>query len=179
MIYYAISDPSTLDFDYLDSDLDHFSQRANIITYRDKSNKNYHLNAKIFIERARSYDFDMVLLHSDFRLAYSLQADGIHLTSTQFHDISSAKSLGLYVIISCHIVDEAIYAENLGADMITFSPIFLTPNKGKPLGVDAIAELKSIISIPIIALGGVMTKKQIDLCRLSGASGFASIRYFK
>ncbi|SFV60510.1 Thiamine monophosphate synthase [hydrothermal vent metagenome] len=179
MIYYAISDPSTLNFDNLNSDLKRFAKKADIITYRDKTNKNYHTYAEIFIERAKEYSFDKVLLHSDFRLAHRLKADGVHLTSSQSCDIGSAKSLELFVIISCHTIDEAVTAESLGADMVTFSPIFTTPNKGEPIGVEAITKLKSIISIPIIALGGVTTMKQIDACRLSGASGFASIRFFK
>ncbi len=178
MIYYAISDPSTLNFDDLDSDLDRFSQKATIITYRDKSNIDYPKNAKIFIERSREYNFDMILLHSDYVLADELKADGIHLASHQFADISSAKSLGLFVIISCHSVEEAIVAEEFGADMITYSPIFATVNKGDPIGVESIAKLQKMVSIPIIALGGILTQDQVDACELSGASGFASIRFF-
>jgi thiamine-phosphate pyrophosphorylase len=100
------------------------------------------------------------------------------LTSNQTTDIKDAKSLGLFVVISCHTVDDAKRAEFLGADMITYSPIFDTPNKGKPLGVDAISRLREEIDIPIIALGGIIEQKEIDAVMSRGASGFASIRYF-
>jgi len=178
MIYYAISDPQTLNFEDLDSDLYRFAKKATILVYRDKSNTNYQKNAKLFIKRSMKYNFDKRLLHSDYLLADILGADGVHLTSLQFGDITHAKSLGLYVVISCHTPDEALIAEKMGADMVTYSPIFDTPNKGKPIGVESISKLKSIISIPIIALGGVITQEQIDSCISNGASGFASIRYF-
>ena len=38
MISYAITDPSTLDFNHLERDLQRFSQKAAMIVYRDKSN---------------------------------------------------------------------------------------------------------------------------------------------
>jgi len=178
MIYYAISDPTTLDLSNLDRELERFSQKATMLVYRDKDNKNYPKYAKLFIEISKRYTFDKVLLHSDYRLAHSLKADGIHLRSNQFGDIRDAKSLGLFVIISCHTIDEAKEAELLGADMITYSPIFDTPNKGKPLGIDAIEVLSGIVSIPIIALGGIIQQNDIDSVMSSGAAGFASIRYF-
>jgi len=178
MIYYAISDPTTLDLSRVDRDIERFSQRATMLVYRDKKNKNYSKYAKLFIETSRRYAFDKVLLHSDYRLAHTLKADGIHLTSNQTIDIKDAKSLGLFVVISCHTIDDAKRAEFLGADMITYSPIFDTPNKGKPLGVDAISRLRDEIDIPIIALGGIIEQKEIDAVMSRGASGFASIRYF-
>jgi len=82
-------------------------------------------------------------------------------------------------VISCHTITEAKKAEELGADMITYSPMFASPNKGKPLGLAALKELKGIISLPIIALGGILTEVEIDACQRAGASGFASIRYFQ
>jgi thiamine-phosphate pyrophosphorylase len=35
------------------------------------------------------------------------------------------------------------------------------------------------VKIPVIALGGILTQEQIASCEEVGASGFASIRYFK
>jgi len=62
--------------------------------------------------------------------------------------------------------------------MISFSPIFKTPNKGEPKGVTVLQELVSLVSIPVIALGGIVNPKQVALCEESGAKGFAAIRYF-
>lgn len=178
MIAYAITDPMTLDFARLSSDLKRFSQKTDIIVYRDKTNDNYSSNAKKFIIEAKKYNFDKVLLHSDVDLACLFKADGVHLTSKQFNSLEKAKFFGLFTVISTHTLTEVKEAEKLGADMITFSPIFETPNKGEPKGLDVLKEIVSRTTIPIIALGGIVTNEQIEGCKKSGAKGFASIRYF-
>lgn len=178
MIAYAITDPSTLNFQTLDTDLKRFVSKADMIVYRDKSTDNYAVNAEQFIQEAKKYSFQKILLHTDYNLAHILKADGVHLKSTQFEDIKKAKALGLWVVISTHTFDEALEAQALGADMISFSPIFKTPNKGEPKGVKVLEELVSLVSIPVIALGGIVNPKQVALCEESGAKGFAAIRYF-
>ncbi len=178
MIAYAITDPSTLNFQTLFSDLRRFSKQADIIVYRDKSHVAYASNAKEFVEEAKKLPFSKILLHSDYTLAHELKAEGIHLKSTQFDDIEKAKELELFVVISTHTIKEAKKAEKLGADMITFSPIFFTPNKGEPKGVEELQNLVSVVTIPVVALGGIVGQEQIDLCEGAGAEGFASIRYF-
>jgi thiamine-phosphate pyrophosphorylase len=169
MIAYAITNSPTLDFK---------TKIADMVVYRDKLTSNYNDNAKLFLLKSKKLSFDKILLHSNVTLAYKLKADGIHLTSGQFDEIKYAKDLGLFVVISTHTKKEATKAEELGADMITFSPIFTTPNKGEPKGVERLKELVLELSIPVLALGGILTSKQIELCKDSGAEGFASIRYF-
>jgi len=177
MIAYAITDPSTLDFTTLQDNLTTISAHANMIVYRDKHTINYAQNAKIFLLYAKN--FDKVFLHTDYLLAAKLGADGVHLKSTQFTDIKKAKDLGLFVVVSTHTEEEAKQAELLGADMITLSPIFDTPNKGKPIGLSLLELVVSRLKIPVIALGGILSEEQINACIKSGAKGFASIRYFK
>ena len=178
MIAYAITDPSTLNFHTLERDIERFSKKADMIVYRDKFTKIYKSNAKEFIEETKKYNFSKVLLHTYYELAHELGANGVHLNSTQFSEIEKAKSLGLFVIISTHTKQEALKAQNLGADMVTYSPIFATPNKGEPKGVEELQKLTSLLDIPVIALGGIVGQEQIDLCEKSGAKGVASIRYF-
>ena len=176
MIAYAITDPSTLDFNTLETDLTYFATCATMIVYRDTQTKNYEKNAKFFLKYAKG--FDKVLLHTDYALAAKLDADGVHLKSTQHEAISKAKELNLFVVVSTHTLAEAKEVELLGADMITFSPIFDSPNKGKALGVEYLQDIVSLVSIPVIALGGILTQKQVSSCEGVGAKGFASIRYF-
>jgi len=178
MIAYAITDPTTLNFDNLSSDLKRFAKKANMIVYRDKESTNYSSNAKAFIIEAKKHKFDKILTHGDIDIACLLKADGVHLSSSQFDIIEKAKFFGLFTVVSTHTLAEVKEAEKLGADMITFSPIFETPNKGKPKGLDVLKEIVSRATIPIIALGGILADEQIEECKESGAKGFASIRYF-
>lgn len=176
MICYAITDPTTLDLNSLEVELNRFLQKATMIVYRDKHNTHYARDAKLFIKYAKG--FEKVLIHGDYLLADALGADGVHLASTQFEEIAKAKECGLYVVISTHTLAEAKLAQTSGADMITYGPVFDTPNKGKALGLKALEDLLRHVDIPVLALGGILTQEQIQACERSGASGFASIRYF-
>lgn len=178
MIAYAITDPSTLSFDRLQNDMQRFAAAADMIVYRDKANPDYASDAERFLRAANQYPFRKILLHGTVSLAVKLGAEGVHLSGSQIEETAEAKAKGLFVIVSTHTFDEAKKAEELGADMVTFSPIFSTPGKGEAKGLGVLNKLKGIISLPIIALGGILTKEQIDACQVHGASGFASIRYF-
>lgn len=177
MIAYAITDSSTLDFNTLEDDLKRFSTHASMIVYRDKHAEDYTQRAALFLAHAKG--FKKVLFHTDYVLAAKLGADGVHLKSTQFNEIKKAKALGLFVVVSTHTIEEAKKVESLGADMLTFSPIFDTPNKGKAIGLECLEALVSAVAIPVIALGGILTQEQISSCIDVGADGFASIRYFE
>ncbi|MDD2266368.1 thiamine phosphate synthase [Sulfuricurvum sp.] len=148
------------------------------ILLRDKQTSDYPNLAQTFVEVCRNHHVPNVLLHGDYILANALKADGVHLTSAQSDLIINAKALGLYVIISTHTYEEALKAQDLGADAITYSPIFASPNKGEPKGLEDLKEIVDKISIPIFALGGITTDEQINAVEKCGVFGFASIRYF-
>jgi thiamine-phosphate pyrophosphorylase len=179
---YLITDPSFYgsNADSLKASLNSvFSETLpDFALFRDKQPQCYDELAKVFIDVSRKYSMLKVLLHGDYKLANALKADGVHLTSTQFDIIPAAKTLGLYVIISTHTHEEAFRAQELGADAITYSPIFASPNKGEPKGLEDLKEIVDKIEIPIFALGGITTQEQINAVQECGAYGFASIRYF-
>ncbi len=176
MISYAITDPSTLDFNHLERDLKRFSQKASMIVYRDKSNGSKY--GADFVKAAKVFGFEKVLIHGDSVLANTAGADGVHLSSLQLDEIPDAKARNLFVVVSTHTIEELKKAEALGADMATFSPVFATPNKGVPVGLEVLRYVTSQVNIPVLALGGILTEEQIRACESSGARGFASIRYF-
>ena len=146
--------------------------------YRDKNNPKYTDMAEQFLEVCSQFDNTKALLHGDVELAAGLNAYGVHLTSQQFDEIEKAKSLGLFTIISCHSEKEILEAQKRGADAVTYSPIFSTPDKGEPKGLEDLNERVAKISFPIIALGGITTLEQVKAVEKSGCYGFASIRYF-
>ena len=143
------------------------------VCLRDKSNKDYIKLAEAFLGLDGSHKS---LLHGDVDLAISLGAYGVHLTSLQFGEIEKAKKAGLYVIASTHSYEEALIAR--GADAITYSPIFNSPNKGEPKGLADLKEITGKIETNIFALGGITSKEQIKQVETCGVYGFASIRYF-
>ena len=146
--------------------------------YRDKSNSNYNIQAAHFVEVCVQFQNIKSFMHRDADLAKELNAVGVHLTSTQFDKIEYAKSLGLEVIISTHTHEEVLKAQVLGADAVTYSPIFSSPGKGEPKGISDLKELLNNCKIKVFALGGIVEEKQVSEIEKTGAYGFASIRYF-
>ncbi len=148
------------------------------ICLRDKITSDYASLSKAvanaFLQDAKT----KLYLHTDFRLAHALGCHGVHLPSTALHVIEKAKALGLEVIVSTHTLEEIEEAEKRGADAITFSPIFATPNKGKPLGLEKLKEINDRIHIKCFALGGIINTDQVNACEDVGVYGFASIRFF-
>lgn len=148
------------------------------VLYRDKENPNYKTDAKEFVNICKKYNGVKCFLHRDANLAKNLNADGVHLTSTQFGTIVYAKSLDLEVIVSTHTKAEVLDAQNKGANGVTYSPIFHSPHKGEPKGVKDLKELVAMCDIKVFALGGIISKEQIGEIEKTKCYGFASIRYF-
>ncbi|MBN2870482.1 MAG: thiamine phosphate synthase [Campylobacterales bacterium] len=154
------------------------SHKVDFALFRDKSTPIYPDLARTFVSVCRRYGVGKVMLHGEPLTAYRLKADGVHLGSHQHLMIEEAKSLGLYVIISTHTRLEALVAQEAGADAITYSPIFDSPGKGEPKGLEDLKEIVDTINVPIFALGGIISDEQIYAVTAAGAYGFASIRYF-
>lgn len=111
-----------------------------------------------------------ILLNSRADVARATGADGVHLPSRA----PSQTLPGLFVGRSCHTLDE-IKATN--ADLITFGPVFESPGKAPPVGLDALRTACSL-GKPVFALGGV-NWDNAALCMHAGAQGIAGIRLFQ
>lgn len=175
MIKYAISDPKF--YSNLDYAFNNFIRlkEANMLLFRDKSSNNYNSIAQKFIKfRSNNRKF---LLQNDIDLACKLDFDGIHFSSNFIHLLKDTPS-NLIKIASTHNIKEIELSNQYGADFITFSPIFATPNKGEPKGLEALKEAVKISKAKVIALGGIMSAEQICAVMKCGVAGFASIRYF-
>ena len=146
--------------------------------YRDKSNPDYDTQAEYHVQVCSQFENIKSFLHQKPDLAKSLGATGVHLTSKQFDKIEYSKSLGLEVIISTHTKEEVLKAQDLGADAVTYSPVFTSPGKGEAKGIDDLKELVNSVDINVFALGGIINQKHVDAVEETKAYGFASIRYF-
>lgn len=185
-ISYLITDPKY----YGDSELELKDKlnktiqkhKVDIAGFRDKCSDNITNLAKVFLDTCKDNKIETIVINSNIELALELGFNAIHLTSKQFDKIKYCKQKGLYTIISCHDFEEVKKAYDNGADAITYSPIFYTPYKGKPKGIDALNALKDKCSyckdFKVIALGGIIDQEHIDQIKASKADGFASIRYF-
>ncbi|WP_104732382.1 thiamine phosphate synthase [Helicobacter salomonis] len=78
---------------------------------------------------------------------------------------------------SAHGVSEVQEALEEGAHFITLSPIFSTPNKPPPLGLDYFKTLSPALKSHVFALGGITSQNRELLDNLN-IRGFAGIQYF-
>jgi len=179
---YLITDPKyfTNDKEKFENILLNTISNSNIdyICFRDKVSSNYKELAKVFVNISKNKNIPNIFINSHIDLAYSLNATGVHLTSNQYNKIAYAKSIGLKTIISTHNEEDIQLAIKYKADYITYSPIFDTPNKGKPKGIEELKYIVSNYDINIFALGGIITEKHIQNIKTTNVYGFASIRYF-
>jgi thiamine-phosphate pyrophosphorylase len=110
-----------------------------------------------------------ILVNTRADIAAAAGADGVHLPAT-----AARLSLpGLLVGRSCHTLREIRDAD---ADYVTFSPVFASPGKGNPVGLDQLREA-SCLGLPVFALGGI-TWENAGQCIDAGAAGIAGIRLF-
>ena len=152
--------------------------QVDFICLRDKAQKDYRTFVSHVLQRLPQDLHVKILLHGDYEQAYALGLYGVHLPSNAFDKIKKAKALGLFVVVSTHQMHEALHAEKEGADAVTYSPIFESPGKGVPVGLEKLKEINDRISIKCFALGGIVTSKHVEACEALNVYGFASIRFF-
>lgn len=100
---------------------------------------------------------------NDFaELARRLGADGLHLGQGDM-PIADARAIvgdDAAIGVSTHSLAQALAAEQAGADLIGFGPVFATRTKHNPdpvVGLTGLSEVCQRVAIPAIAIGGIDT----------------------
>jgi len=129
-------------------------------------------------ELTREYGAKL-LVNDRVDIALAVGADGVHLGQKSLPAHAARKVTGdnFLIGVSTHGIDEALQAEHDGADFITLGPIYNTPSKlryGDPIGVDMLRQVKSRVSIPVLAIGGIKTNAVHEVVS-AGADGVAVI----
>lgn len=146
--------------------------------YRDKDSNFNPTLIEVFLKLNQKHRI-VSLLNSNLDLAIQFGFDGVHCNGSQMQQIRIAKEKLPYIFFSAHSLQEIREANQQGANGITISPIFKTPNKGTPLGIDFLNALEpKDFSAEIFALGGIITQTQIQKLSTTKIKSFASIRYF-
>jgi len=133
---------------------------ADVIQLRDKTSNSltYFKNAEVVREVTRHLGAQFII-NDRVDIAKSVAADGIHLGQDDLPISETRAILGKYGIIgkSCHSLEQAIKAQEEGADYIGLGPIFKTSTKPylNAIGVSLIKEVKKSITIPFVCIGGI------------------------
>lgn len=140
----------------------HIAMRAGVrwIQLRDKHRDRGCLYRNALHLRNITREYGAVLVVNDYvDIAAAVDADGVHLGQDDMPLMEARKVLGprRMIGISTHSREEALRAEEEGADYIGFGPIFDTTTKdaGEPRGTDPLKEVSSTVKIPVVAIGGI------------------------
>lgn len=130
--------------------------------------------------RSLTHRFSAKLFINDrIDLALACNADGVHLGGHSLPVTETRRLLGSdrLIGVSTHSLDDVSSVAKLGADFITFSPIYETPSKalyGPPQGLDQLSWACQQSPLPVLALGGIKPCHVRDVMS-RGASGIALI----
>ncbi len=119
------------------------------------------------------------LINDRVDVALAVDAHGVHLGQEDMPLPIARRLLGRYKVygITVHNLEEARRAEEEGADYLGVSPIFATATKadaGIPSGIRLIKEIKAVVKIPLIAIGGITLDNAPDVVK-AGADGLCAI----
>jgi thiamine-phosphate pyrophosphorylase len=119
----------------------------------------------------------LFVVNDDVEAAIALGADGVHLGRD---DVGAERAVeaNLLLGISATSVDEARAGQEAGAAYIGAGPVWATPSKpdaGRQIGLEGLAAICLVVSIPVVAIGGVDTTNARD-CLAAGAAGVAVLR---
>jgi len=101
-----------------------------------------------------------LIINDRVDVALAVEADGVHVGAQSIPIYKVRRLLGesRLIGVSCHNQVQAITAQDMGADFITFGPVYHTPSKaayGDPVGVEKLGQVCELLEIPVFALGGV------------------------
>jgi len=146
------------------------------IQYREKDKTRRELFQTALNLRRITQRFNACLIVNDYAdVALAVDADGVHLGQDDLPLKEAKKIMGDKIIgISTHTIEEAIGAEEGGANYIGFGPVFNTETKnaGKPKGLDLLRKVKASVGIPVIAIGGIKVDNSVSVFQ-TGCDGIA------
>ncbi|WP_024787258.1 MULTISPECIES: thiamine phosphate synthase [unclassified Lebetimonas] len=147
--------------------------KPNFVCYRNK--KYFDENEIIeFVSFAKKYS-TVFINYDDLKNDKLLQYfDGIHFPTSKIN--LALNYPDKLKIASAHSIEEVKKAKNLGFDYITFSPVFYSKGR-KGVGIEKLNEICEIFP-NTIALGGIISEKEVKEIEKSKAIGFGGIRYF-
>jgi thiamine-phosphate pyrophosphorylase len=151
------------------------SAGCKIIQYREKnkSTKDMLEEAKLIKNLCKKRS--IFLVNDRVDIAYSIDADGVHIGRNDIPIKTAREILGQKKIIGFTVnnLEEAIQVEKQGVDYIGLAPIYQTKTKdksSKPCGIDIIKIIRENISIPIVAVGGINKYNVMDVISMGADS---------
>lgn len=146
--------------------------KAIVLREKDLSEKEYEQLARQVMQICQKHGTQCIL-HSFSNVATALGAEAVHMPLPLLQKMTPQEKSHFQIIgASCHSLEEAKEAQNLGCTYITAGHIFLTDcKKGLPgRGLPFLEEICKTVRIPVYAIGGI-SSQNMESVRKTGAAG--------
>ena len=146
--------------------------KAIVLREKDLSEKEYEQLARQVMQICQKHGTQCIL-HSFSNVAIALGAAAVHMPLPLLQKMTPQEKSHFQIIgASCHSLEEAKEAQDLGCTYITAGHIFLTDcKKGLPgRGLPFLEEICKAVRIPVYAIGGI-SSQNIESVRKTGAAG--------
>lgn len=180
LLLYAVTDRSWLGEDTLYHQVEEaILGGATFIQLREKelSQEAFLEEAKEIKELCRKYQIPFVI-NDNVEIAREMDADGVHVGQSDMEAGNVREVLGPDKIIgvSAQTVEQAVLAEQRGADYLGVGAVFPTGSKAdaEDVPLETLKAFCQAVSIPVIAIGGISTGNILKLAG-SGICGIAVI----
>ena len=119
-----------------------------------------------------------LIINDNVKVALTCGADGIHVGQEDMaaKDVRELVGEDMIIGVSVHTVEEAIKAEQDGADYLGLGAVFHTDTKGdaEDMDADMLRAICDAVSIPTVAIGGI-SEKNVEKLTGSGVDGIAVV----
>jgi len=154
---------------------------ADVLQLRDKDAGGGKLYRDALQLRRLTHGAGIPLIVNDrIDIALAVDADGVHVGPDDLPASVARKLLGTGKIlgVSTGTVEEALLAEEAGADYLGVGPVFeargTKGDAGEPVGLERIAQIRRRCRLPIVAIGGI-NAENAEKVREAGADAAAVI----
>ena len=152
---------------------------ATMIQLREKHLDHEHFlkEAKEIKELCRKYQVPF-LINDDVDLAVEVDADGVHVGQHDMEAGEVRKKIGPNHIlgVSAQTVEQALLAQQAGADYLGVGAVFPTGTKddADAVSIQTLGEICRAVNIPVVAIGGIGQHNVMQLAG-SGICGIAVV----
>lgn len=119
-----------------------------------------------------------LIINDNITVAKRIGADGVHVGQDDMNVREVRELVGSDMIIgaSCHNKEEALRAQQDGADYLGCGAVFATRTKENviPLSKETLEDITSAVRIPVVAIGGIHEDNILKLAG-SGVDGVAVV----
>ncbi len=180
LLLYAVTDRHWLNGRTLYSQVEEaLKGGATFIQLREKELDEEHFleEAKEIKELCRRYQVPFVI-NDNVEIALAVDADGVHVGQSDMEagDVRAKLGPDKMIGVSAQTVEQAVMAEQNGADYLGVGAVFPTGSKADALEVshDTLKAICKAVKIPVIAIGGISKENILELAG-SGVCGIAVI----